>query len=238
MSRRLKIKERLKVSPRAETGVVVKDGTWRSLLQAAQDCLCETGYAGLSTRRVAEKAQVPLSQIHYHFGSKQGLVLTLLADQNERLLYRQATTFSKSMPLSKRWARACDYLDEDLSSGYVRILQEMIAAGWSDPKVAEAVRQNLRGWYELLTSLAKEAGDKFGGLGPFTASEVASLVGNAFVGSEAIILLGLENLQIPARASLRKFGKLISLMEKQGDRSTGSKKRVAKVRADKKRAAK
>ena len=31
---------------------------------------CADGYANLSTRRVADSAGVPLSQIHYHFGSK------------------------------------------------------------------------------------------------------------------------------------------------------------------------
>ena len=46
------------------------------------------------------------------------------------------------MPLWQRWERACDYLDEDLASGYVRILQEMMAAGWSNPEIAAAVRRN------------------------------------------------------------------------------------------------
>src|SRR6476620_8163408 len=93
--------------------------TSRMILDAAQACLCQDGYARFSTRRVAEQAGVPLSQIHYHFGSKQGLVLAVLEDQNQRLLQRQTRTFSEPMPLSRRWERACDYLDEDLSSGYV-----------------------------------------------------------------------------------------------------------------------
>ena len=183
-----------------------KPGTRRDLLSAAQACLCEQGYAGFSTRRVAEQAGVPLSQIHYHFGSKQGLVLAVLADQNARLLERQAMTFAESLPLSTRWERACDYLDEDLSSGYVRVLQEMIAAGWSDPRIAGAVRENLQGWYDLLRGLAEEAGRTFGGLGPFTPAEVASLVGNAFIGSEALILLGFESPRVPIRAALRRVG--------------------------------
>jgi AcrR family transcriptional regulator len=187
--------------------------TRNALLAAAQMCLCQEGYAGLSTRRVADLAGVPLSQIHYHFGSNQGLVLALLEDQNARLLERQAATFAESMPLSQRWERACDYLDEDLSSGYVRTLQEMIAAGWSDPKIAAAVRKNLQGWYDLLTNLAEQAGSHFGGLSPFTPAEVACLVGNAFIGSEALILLGLENPAFPARAALRRFADLIRQME-------------------------
>ena len=143
-------------------------------------------------------------------------MLALLADQNARLLERQAATFAQAMPLSQRWEHACDYLDEDLSSGYVRTLQEMIAAGWSDPKIAGAVRTNLQGWYDLLTNLAEEAGSRLGGLGPFKPAEVACLIGNAFIGSEALILLGLENPAFPARAALRKFADLIRQMEEDG----------------------
>jgi AcrR family transcriptional regulator len=190
-----------------------KPDTRRQLLVAAQTCLCQDGYARLSTRRVADLAGVPLSQIHYHFKSKQGLVLAVLAHENERLLKRQAATFSAPLSLSQRWERACDYLDEDLLSGYVRVLQEMIAAGWSDLEIAVAVRRNLQGWYDLLTGLADEAGRRFGGLGPFTAAEVACLAGNAFMGSEALVLLGMDDSTFPTRAALRKFAVLIRQME-------------------------
>ena len=162
-------------------------------MAAAETCLRTHGHADLSTRSVAEMAGVPLSQIHYHFGSKQGLVLALLDHLNDRLLERQSATFAEPMPLWRRWERACDHLDEDLASGYVRILQDMIAAGWSNPEIAEAVLRNLRGWYALLTGLAKEAGERFGGLGPFSADEVACLVGAAFLGSETMLLLGFES---------------------------------------------
>lgn len=202
-------------SSKAVQGAEERPETRQKLLDAAQACLCQEGYARLSTRRVADLAGVPLSQIHYHFGSKQGLVLALLDDQNARLLQRQATTFADPMPLSLRWERACDYLDEDLSSGYVRTLQEMIAAGWAEPEIAATVRRDLQGWYDLLTGLADEAGERFGGLGPFTPAEVAALVGHAFIGSEALILLGLEDSRIPSRQALRKFATLIRQMENQ-----------------------
>src|SRR6186997_1321421 len=109
------------------------------ILAAARGCLLADGYASLSTRRVAEAADVPLSQIHYYFGSKQDLILAVLAEENERLLSRQATMYSGREPLWRQWERACDYLEDDLASGYVRVLQEMIAAGWSDPTLAARV---------------------------------------------------------------------------------------------------
>ncbi|MDF2743809.1 MAG: hypothetical protein K0S88_5186, partial [Actinomycetia bacterium] len=56
------------------------------ILDAARSRLLADGYAGLSTRKVAEEAGVPVSQLHYHFGSKQGLVLALLEEENQRRL--------------------------------------------------------------------------------------------------------------------------------------------------------
>src|SRR3954453_6991859 len=82
---------------------------WLRLLDAAELCLLRDGYAGLSTRAVAEAAQAPLSQIHYHFGSKQGLVLALLEHQNGKLLLRQAVTLGQDAPVSARWLQACDH---------------------------------------------------------------------------------------------------------------------------------
>jgi AcrR family transcriptional regulator len=64
-------------------------------MMAAEQCLQEDGYAALSTRGVAERAEMPLSQIHYHFGSKQGLLLALYEYLNTRLLERQQVMFEK-----------------------------------------------------------------------------------------------------------------------------------------------
>ncbi|MET3583219.1 AcrR family transcriptional regulator [Mesorhizobium robiniae] len=191
----------------------VRRDTRADLLAAAEICLHRDGFAELSTRRVAETAGVPLSQIHYHFGSKERLILALLDHLNERLLKRQAETFAAPMPLWRRWERACDFLDEDLASGYVRVLHEMIAASWSSPEIAKAVRRDLRGWFELLAGLAEEAGRQFGGLGQFSAAEVTSLVSAAFLGSETMILLEIESRHVPVRQALRRFGETIRRME-------------------------
>ena len=42
---------------------------------------------------------VPLSQIHYHFGSKQDLVLVILEDENLRLLERQEEMYHRDAPV-------------------------------------------------------------------------------------------------------------------------------------------
>lgn len=200
---------------RRATAAARPDSDSRSeLLAAAEKCLRTYGYAGLSTRRVAEVAKMPLSQIHYHFGSKDALVLALLEHQNQRLLERQEATFATDIPLWQRWEKACDYLDEDIESGYVRVLQEMIAAGWSNPEIAAAVRKYLGGWYALLEGVAREAATRFGPFGRLKPDDIATLVGNAFIGCEALLLLGFEKKEgMPIRRALRRFGALIRQAE-------------------------
>jgi AcrR family transcriptional regulator len=187
--------------------------TQELILEAARRRLLTDGYAGLSTRKVAAEAGVPLSQVHYHFGSKDGLILALLERENRRRLDRQTRMYAEDLPLWKRYEQACDFLEDDLDSGYVRVLQEMIAAGWSNGQVGEAVRNLLEGWYSLLIDVAREAERRLGPLGPFTAEEVATLIGTMFIGSEALLLLGFDRQILPIRSALRRIGVLIRQRE-------------------------
>ncbi|MEX2184745.1 MAG: TetR/AcrR family transcriptional regulator [Chloroflexota bacterium] len=180
-----------------------------AILAAARERLLADGYANLSTRAVAEAAEVPLSQIHYHFGSKRQLILAVLGAENERLLDRQRATFDAPDPLWVRWELACDFLDADIESGYVRILQEMIAAGWADAEIAAAVREMIGGWYRVLADVARREGERGADLGGFTPDEVAALMGTPFLGAEELILLGVSESTLPIRSALRKVGVLL-----------------------------
>jgi len=195
--------------PRAQRRDRATADTRARILGAARDCLLADGYANLSTRRVAEVAEVPLSQIHYHFGSKLQLILAVLAAENERLLDRQRSMFDAPEPLWVRWELACDYLDADIESGYVRILQEMIAAGWSDREVAASVREMVGGWYRLLAEVARREQERGVDLGGFTPDEVAALMATPFLGAEELILLGVTESTLPMRSALRKIGAIL-----------------------------
>ena len=187
------------------------------IVEAARRRLLVDGFVGLSTRKVAEEAEVPLSQLHYHFGSKGGLVLALFEEENKRRLDRQTRMYAENTPLWQRYEQACDFLEDDLESGYVRVLQEMIAAGWSSVQVGDAVRELLGGWFTLLAEVAREAERRHGPLGPFTADEVATLVTTSFIGSEALLLLGFDRHLMPIRAALRRVGLVIRALEEGAD---------------------
>jgi AcrR family transcriptional regulator len=187
-----------------------------AILEAARQRVLDEGIARLSTRSVAEAAGVPLSQLHYHFGSKQQLILDVLEAEDERRLARQTEMYAEGRPLWQRYEQACDFLEDDLESGYVRVLQEMIAAGWSDPVIGARVRELLQRWLDLVTDVARQAERDFGPLGPIPAEEVGALIGQAFMGGEAMILLGFERRHWPVRSALRRIGVLIRRLE-EGD---------------------
>ena len=183
------------------------------IVEAAERVLHDQGFAHVSTRKVADAAGVPLSQIHYHFGSKQKLMIALLEHQNDKLVDRQTTMYGTDAPLWMQWEQACDFYDEDLASGYVRVLQEMTAAGWSDPEIGEAVRAVLREWYGLLGGVAARAEERLGGFGPLSADDVATLVCATWLGAESMHLLGMEERELDLRGALRRVGTVLRGLE-------------------------
>ena len=187
--------------------------TANRILVAVREVVLESGFAALSTRAVADRAGVPLSQIHYHFGSKEQMILAMLREENDSLVKRQAEMFALDLPLAERWNRACDYLDDDLDSGYVRVLQEMMAAGWSSIEVRDAVDEVLAAWSGVLTEVVEQGHAAGANFGPFEAADIVALVLSAFLGAESLILLGLDRDQLPIRGALRRVGDALAALE-------------------------
>jgi hypothetical protein len=145
-------------------------------------------------------------------------MLAVLDLENQQRLARQAAMYQSNLPLWKQWQQACDFFDEDLESGYVRVLMEMTAAGWSNREIAGAVSTEVQGWFDLLVEVARRAAERFGSLGPFTPEELAALAGLPFLGAEAVILLGLDESKIAAGPALRKIGELLRMIEEPPER--------------------
>jgi hypothetical protein len=187
--------------------------TSTTLLEAAKKVLRQKGLleCPLETSRLGGRSAGPDS---LSLQLKRSMVLALFEYLNAQLLDRQTALFGDpTLKLSEQWDRACTYLDDDIASGYVRVLQELIAASWVDAEVAKAVRAGIGGWVDLITGLARKAEHDLGGLGPFSPEEVGALVANAFIGAESLYLLGFEKRGSPVRNALRRVGDLIRIAE-------------------------
>jgi AcrR family transcriptional regulator len=189
------------------------EATRRRIVDAARDVLLERGHAATSTRAVADEAGVRLSLVHYHFGGKQGLLLEVLQRENELLLQRQQRLYADPGPLADKWRVACDFLDEDVHSGYVRVLWELWAAGLADEELAAGWRAAMAGWRSLLESVFAAWSQDIGLELPISARAMATLIGNLFEGIEIELLAGVSPDQAPHREVLDAIGVLIERAE-------------------------
>jgi len=185
------------------------------IIDAARAVLIEEGHANASTRAVADRAGVRLSLVHYHFGGKQGLLVEVLGRENEQLLERQRELFAGPGPLAEKWRIACDLLDEDIGSGYVRLLWELWSAGLADPELAAGWRAATAGWRDLLAGVFAAWAD---GLDddvalPLSPRALACFTANLFQGIEVEMLAGVTESEAPHREVLDAVGALIARTE-------------------------
>lgn len=187
--------------------------TRRRIIAAARDVLLERGHGGASTRAVADRAGVRLSLVHYHFRSRQGLLAEVLLHENAQLLQRQRALFAAPGPLAPKWRIACGLLDEDIGSGYVRVLWELWAAGLADPVLAAGWRSSIAGWRDLLESVFAAWTPTLAIELPLSPKGIATLVANLFEGVEIELLAGVSEDEASHREVLRVLGDLIERAE-------------------------
>ena len=200
-------------SPTTDRRALRGQATRDRIVEAAREILVEHGHSGTSTRAVADRAGVRLSLVHYHFGGRQGLLVEVLARENELLLDRQRELYGAPGPLSDKWRIACDLLDEDLESGYVRVLWELWSAGLADPELAAGWRDATAGWRDLLTSVFESWSEQNDIELPLRPRALAALVANLFQGIEIELLAGVAEADAPHREILDAFGALIARAE-------------------------
>ena len=102
-----------------------------ALLDAAERLLVDVGYAGITTRRLADEAGVNHGLVHYYFGSNENLLVHALERFTERLIARQRELYSADVPFVEKWRTAMRYLvSEDAT--YEKIWLELQALAWNN----------------------------------------------------------------------------------------------------------
>jgi AcrR family transcriptional regulator len=123
-----------------------------AFLDAAERLLIDVGYAGISTRRLAEEAGANHGLVHYYFGSMENVFVRVLERFTERLVARQRAMYARSdISGAEKWRTAMGFLESDLAAGYPKIWLELQALGWNRPDIAERVAGVNREWREVLT---------------------------------------------------------------------------------------
>jgi len=152
--------------------------TEEAFLDAAERLLIGVGYAGISTRRLAEEAGANHGLVHYYFGSMENLFVRVLERFTERLIARQRKMYARAdMSGVQKWRTAMGYLESDLAAGYPKIWLELQALGWNRPDIAERVALVNREWRDVLTDALDRMMSEYGvDRGRFPLAALVSLV--------------------------------------------------------------
>ena len=126
-----------------------------ALLDAAENLLVEVGYAGITTRKLAEEAGVNHGLVHYYFGSNENLLVRALERFTERLIARQRELYAADLPFVEKWRTAMRYLvSEDVT--YEKVSLELQALGWNDPYLRQRLARVNAEWRAVLTEAFAE----------------------------------------------------------------------------------
>jgi AcrR family transcriptional regulator len=131
-----------------------------AFLDAAERLLVEVGYAGITTRRLAEEAGANHGLVHYYFGSMEQLLVRTLERFTERLIRRQREMYAQDLPFIEKWRQAMRYLlEEDIP--YEKVWLELHALAWNHPELRERVDRVDAEWRAVLMEAFEQARDEY-----------------------------------------------------------------------------
>jgi AcrR family transcriptional regulator len=112
--------------------------TREKILQAAFDVLAREGYENTSIKAIAEQARVAQGLVHYHFKSKEQLVLAVLAYVCEKV---EVKVEGEAGALAALQATKEKLHDSQSANG---LLVQLIGVSLFDAQLQEGVRQFVR----------------------------------------------------------------------------------------------
>jgi AcrR family transcriptional regulator len=121
-----------------------------ALFDAAERLLVDVGYAGVTTRRLAEEAGVNHGLVHYYFGSNENLLVQMLERFTARLIKRQEELYASDLPFVEKWRTAMRHLMSD-DVAYEKVWLELQAMGWNNPELRERLARVNGEWRRVLT---------------------------------------------------------------------------------------
>ncbi|MDP8969154.1 MAG: TetR/AcrR family transcriptional regulator [Actinomycetota bacterium] len=126
------------------------------IVGAAVATLSKEGFARTSARAIARTGGFNQALIFYHFGSVKDLLLAALDATSEQRFARYHSAVGQARSLEEMIGVARHIYVEDLASGHIRVLSEMVAGGLSDPDLAAEVAVRLEPWIDFArTALAR-----------------------------------------------------------------------------------
>jgi AcrR family transcriptional regulator len=198
----------------AASGPAPRQSTEEAFLDAAERLLITVGYAGITTRSLADEAGANPGLVHYYFGAMDNLFVRVLERFTERLIARQREMYSSDLPFIDKWRQAVRYLAVDRP--YQKIWYELQALAWNRPELRGRVAWVDGQWRQVLIEAFA---------GPHRAYRadmpLEALVALVITFNEGIILERLSGVQTGQAELLEWIDRWLTEREERAERVAG-----------------
>lgn len=165
----------------------------RDLLEAAFRLVGERGLEGLRTRDIAARAGVNISTLHYYFGTKDALLVALVAHTSQK--FAAGAEAQPGRPGSSEPAPLRAHLERAWSTfqstpHLATVLQELVLHGQRDPATRAAFRGLYEGWNGMLEEVLRQENAR-GALRPHLDARAGARIVTSFI-MGAVVQLGVN----------------------------------------------
>ncbi|MGH2772353.1 MAG: TetR/AcrR family transcriptional regulator [Actinomycetota bacterium] len=123
--------------------------TKQRIVEAAFQTIIEEGFAGTSARAIARRGGFNQALIFYHFGTLNDLLLAVLDKSSAERMTRYREAINRSSSLPEKIHTATELYREDLDSGHITVISELIAGSLARPDLGPEVVDRLQPWIDF-----------------------------------------------------------------------------------------
>jgi AcrR family transcriptional regulator len=135
----------------------VEPDTRSRIIEAALETLREEGFAGTTARAIAARGGFNQALIFYHFGSVAALLLEAFRATSEEQVAKYKAAAAEVGSLSDLVEIARTLHEEDIESGAVTVVTQLMAAAASDADAGRAMLDRFEGWIGLVENALRGA---------------------------------------------------------------------------------
>ena len=183
------------------------------IIEAAMATLIDVGFSRASTRTIAAAGGFNQALIHYHFGSLNALWLAVIDHTSAVRMERYRAAVDAASSLEEMVEIAVTIYREDLESGHITVISELIAGSLSEPDLGPGIVDRMQPWIEFVEDVITKLlrGTTFEPMVP--TREAASALVAFYMGVNLLTRLEPDRSSVdPLFETARRFAPLISPM--------------------------
>ena len=160
--------------------------TRERIVEAAIETLKSDGFAGASARAIARRGGFNQALVFYHFGSVNELLLAALDATSAARMTRYRAAVDDVESIGDLFLVATAIYAEDLDSGHIKVLAELMAASTSFPELRTEIVARVEPWVQFTEAVVARQLETSPFAGMLAARDVAYAIVALYLGMEML----------------------------------------------------